>query len=112
MPGQVTPTTSWALTPHSGNQAESSGLQKSDGSHPGLQELIVPPYLVMRPGPTGFDKWGQFQRSRGPMIEQANLELLQTHSTIPILVQLVEQVFKFLKKSALGIGSEAAPKQP
>lgn len=46
------------------------------------------------------------------MIEQANLELLQTHSTIPILVQLVEQVFKFLKKSALGIGSEAAPKQP
>lgn len=66
----------------------------------------------MRPGPAGFDKRGQFQRSRGPVIEQAKLELLQTYSTIPILVQLVEQVFKFLKKSALGIGSEAAPKQP
>lgn len=46
------------------------------------------------------------------MIEQAKLELLQTHSAIPILVQLAEQVFKLLEKSALGIGSEAAPKQP
>ena len=46
------------------------------------------------------------------MIEQAKLELLQTHSAIPILVQLVEQVFRFLKKSASGICSEAAPQQP
>ena len=43
------------------------------------------------------------------MIEQANLELLQTHSTIPILVQLVEQVFKLLEKSTSGISSEAPP---
>lgn len=46
------------------------------------------------------------------MIEQAKLELLQTHSAVPILVQLVEQVFKFLNKSTSGIGSEAAPEQP
>lgn len=66
----------------------------------------------MRTGPAEFDEWGQLQRSRGPMIEQAKLELLQTHSAVPILVQLVEQVFKFLNKSASGIGSEAAPEQP
>ena len=46
------------------------------------------------------------------MIEQAKLELLQTHSAIHILVQLVEQVFRFLNKSASGICSEAAPQQP
>lgn len=34
------------------------------------------------------------------MIEQPKLELLQTHSTIPIiLVQLVEQVFKLITKA-------------
>lgn len=33
------------------------------------------------------------------MIEQAKLEFLQTHSAVPISVQLVEQVFKFLNKS-------------
>ena len=43
------------------------------------------------------------------MIEQPKLELLQTHSTIPILVQLVEQVFKLITKSTSGICSEAPP---
>lgn len=47
----------------------------------------------MRPGPAQFDRSGRFQKWTGPIIEQAKLEFLKTHSAISILIQFVKQVF-------------------
>lgn len=53
----------------------------------------------MRPRPAWFDKTGRFWKRKRLMTEQAKLKLCKTHSAISVLVQFVEQFFKFLDES-------------
>lgn len=63
---------------------------ENGGSYHRGSKLYWTIYLVMGPGPAGVDGSGKVQEWGRATVEEAQLELFETHSAIPILIQLVE----------------------